>query len=272
MARAALKAIRANAGSTRTWAAALPRPASSTNLPLFHEHGATLFDYLPASALLLTHGDVADAARHFADDVEQRYKFLSHDPERPLLTPKELFIEADEFFIQARQFGRFSLPTRAGLQAPSEGSGGLAGETTPAGDPLAFVVPDVAVDRRAEHPLARLTGLLERTDRHVLVLAESAGRLETLTQLFEQHQLKLDTVNDWAHFQQAMAQPGIGRQMDDVRFAPCTWVSCWRLENTDPDHRVRAVCEQRTTGPAGQARGPDQCRCPDPRSLRASHR
>ncbi len=179
-------------------------------LPLFHEQCATVFDYLPAQALVLTHGDIEDAARHFAEDVEQRYRFLSHDPERPLLTPAELFIDAQAFFIGCKGFGRFSL--RPGLR-PADSDGGST-------DAIAFSVPDVAIDRRAEEPLNRLAGLLSRTDRHVLILGESEGRLETLTQLFEQHGLKLPHVTDWHSFQRSLTPPGAGQQQMALGAAP----------------------------------------------------
>jgi transcription-repair coupling factor (superfamily II helicase) len=170
-------------------------------LPLFHDSSATLFDYLPQGSVVLTHGNVDASGKQFTEDTAQRYKFLSHDGERPLLSPKELFLESDEFFILAKSFGRFSL--RAGSNADEKtGSSHLADASAPDGiDALAFSVPDCAVDRRAENPIFRLTGLLERTSRSVLILAESPGRMETIAQLFEQYQLKLDQVADWSTFQ-----------------------------------------------------------------------
>lgn len=181
-------------------------------LPLFHETSSTLFDYLPEGSTLLTHGNVEASARQFTEDTAQRYKFLSHDGERPLLTPKELFIESDEFFIHTKHFGRFSL--KAGSNADENKGQGNASDAPiqalEALEALAFSVPDCAIDRRAENPIARLTGLLERTSRSVLILAESAGRMETISQLFEQYKLKLDQVPDWSSFQ---AELGSGKKV-----------------------------------------------------------
>ncbi|NBS95897.1 MAG: transcription-repair coupling factor, partial [Betaproteobacteria bacterium] len=61
-------------------------------LPLFFETTATLFDYLPENALLALHGDVETAARGFREDAQNRWRFLAHDSERPLLKPEELFL------------------------------------------------------------------------------------------------------------------------------------------------------------------------------------
>jgi transcription-repair coupling factor (superfamily II helicase) len=185
-------------------------------LPLFHASSATFFDYLPKGATLLTHGPVESAARQFTEDTLQRYKFLSHDGERPVLTPKELFLESDEFFILAKNFGRFSLGvpgqtnSATGPNSDFNNVNHSSASPTEGLDALAFSVPDCAVDRRAENPIARLIGLLERTTRSVLILAESAGRMETISQLFEQYQLKLDQVPDWSSFQ---SQLGAGKRI-----------------------------------------------------------
>ena len=56
-------------------------------LPLFHDQTATLFDYLPAGAIVVSHGDVEDAARRFADEATQRFRFLSHDAGAAVAAP-----------------------------------------------------------------------------------------------------------------------------------------------------------------------------------------
>ena len=159
-------------------------------LPLFHEGTATLFDYLPATTVVVSHGDVEDASRRFADEAGQRFRFLSHDPERPLLRPDELFIDGGQFFVEARRFGRWSI-ARPEPQAPVSEAAKAA---------FAAALPDVAVNRRAPNPVERLAAFLEASPLRKLIVAESPGRRETLAQLLSDHGLALPALDDWAGF------------------------------------------------------------------------
>ena len=156
-------------------------------LPLFFDATATLFDYLPTQAVVITHGDVEAAARRFAAETEQRWRFLSHDPARPTLRPDELFLSAEQFFVGTQAFARVALRT-------DETSG----------------LPSLAIDRRDADPLQRLQGFVGSGAQRTLVLAESAGRRETLAQLFAEHGLALPAVDDWAGFVAADAPAMLG--------------------------------------------------------------
>ena len=178
-------------------------------LPLFFEDTATLFDYLPQDAVLLTHGDVQIAAQGFSQDAEQRHRFLANDIERPLLSPQELFLSPEQFFVSCAQFGRWTMRAsiNPSVSAHAEhrqlvppdtepGSQPLPGSTTEMAiessrrrEQLARRLPDLAVNRRAEHPLAQLEHYLLDAPLRKLIVAESAGRRETLVQLFNEHRL-----------------------------------------------------------------------------------
>ena len=146
-------------------------------LPLFFEETASLFDYLPADALLVTHGDVPGALADFWKDTRSRYDLLQGDKAKPLLPPAELFVPEEDFFIAVKQHGRIQLQPQAGSP-----------------------VAQVAVDRRAEDPLARLKGFLAEFPGRVLILAESAGRRETLAQMLAEHGVRPEASADLAGF------------------------------------------------------------------------
>ncbi len=153
-------------------------------LPLFFEETATLFDYLPKDAVLCQHRDVALALQDFWRDTQSRYNMLAGDKARPLLPPAELFLSEEQFFVAAKDYAKLILGT------PAEG--------TP---PLATAVPAVAVERRAEDPLTALKQFITgRQGRRTLLLAESAGRRETLQQLLLEHGLKPAASADFAAF------------------------------------------------------------------------
>ncbi len=146
-------------------------------LPLFFDHTATIFDYLPQEATLCLHHDVAATIDAFWKDTQSRYKLLGGDRAQPLLPPTQMFLPAEEFFIAARNFSRID------ISAPQEGTAAAEGEMLAAG------LPPLAVERRAADPLARLKAFLAGTSARVLLLAESPGRRETMSQYLAEYGL-----------------------------------------------------------------------------------
>lgn len=164
-------------------------------LPLFHEQTATLFDYLPDGSPIVFHGDIAAAASGFLDDAQSRYSFLRHDPERPVLGPEEIFLTSEAFFELGRQHPRLNL--RTANHSDNDGATSSL--------PFARSTPDVSVDRRAASPVNRVEKVI--TDNadpsaagasRILIMAESDGRLETVTQLFAESGLRLPAIDSWA--------------------------------------------------------------------------
>lgn len=156
-------------------------------LPLFFETTATLFDYLPAEAQLVLHGDIAGAISEFWADTNSRYKMLNGDRSRPVLPPQQLFLRDEEFFIAANNWPQWAL--KAGKVG--------AGDT-----PLDrhHTLPPLTVDRKADDPVANLRNFLASQPRRVLLLAESPGRRETLHEYLTAHQLNLTPCTDFAEF------------------------------------------------------------------------
>ncbi|NUO85146.1 MAG: transcription-repair coupling factor, partial [Cupriavidus sp.] len=153
-------------------------------LPLFFEHSATVFDYLPADTQLVFAGNVDEAIRRFWADTTQRYNFMRHDRERPLLPPADLFLSEEQFFVAAKPMARLVLQVEANADQPA----------------FSVMLPDVSVNRRAEDPLVNLESLLLDQQTRVLMCADSAGRRETLLQLFAESGLRPHPVDDFAAF------------------------------------------------------------------------
>ncbi len=137
-------------------------------LPLFFDSVATLFDFLPKDAALARHGDVPAAVEAFWRDTNSRYRLLGGERERPLLPPAQIFVPAEEFHIAARALRQVEL------------------EASLASAPL----PALAVDRRAQDPLAALKAFLAGSGLRVLVAAESPGRRETMLTYFAEYGLR----------------------------------------------------------------------------------
>ena len=149
----------------------IPSAGIESYLPMFFEEQSSVFDYFPRSGdpvWIISTGDIEDAIRSFWKDTLSRYEFLKHDLDRPILPPKELFLDVDEFFSTAKPHARLSLEK----------------ETDEAAQFLP--VPDIAVHRRDADPVSGLRKLTANEKVRILICSDSAGRKESIRQLFEE--------------------------------------------------------------------------------------
>ncbi|MGB6242987.1 MAG: transcription-repair coupling factor [Castellaniella sp.] len=146
-------------------------------LPLFFEHTATLFDYLPADTIAVTLGDASAAITRFTQDAHNRWQFLKSDPERPVLPLDALFLDDEGFHAGLRELARLAL-------------------VHDQAHPDFAVCPDVAINRRAEDPLASLRRHLDDSPLRTALCVDSAGRRETITELLNDYRIKPDAVFD----------------------------------------------------------------------------
>jgi transcription-repair coupling factor (superfamily II helicase) len=167
-------------------------------LPLFFDHTATLFDYLPADTQLVLHGPIEAAAQRFWTETSERFRFLAKDRERPCLPPARLFMAVEEFFSAAKAHARVAV-----------GAGEAAGDGAQAFGTL----PDLAVDRKADDPLARLRLFIDRLSMdggRALLLADSHGRRETIAQMLRDFALPFADNADFNAFLNADAPLSLG--------------------------------------------------------------
>src|SRR5258708_30315861 len=160
-------------------------------LPLFFEQTATLFDYLPKGTTVCMHGGVHKALTDFWRDAQNRHKLLQGDRTRPLLAPAELFLGAEDFFVRAKAF------KRADIDAAHA-------------SPIAHPLPELAVERRAGDPLHRLKAFLSETPCRVMLLAESPGRRETLSQYLAEYGLKPEASAGFEEFRRSDSKLALG--------------------------------------------------------------
>jgi len=166
-------------------------------LPLFFDATATFADYLPASATVCFHGAVGTAIERFWQDTETRYRLLRGDPGRPLLSPHELFLPADEFYGGLKRFARIEVPTAD------------AAETEPARRNRTESLPPLQVERRAGDPLHALKRFATSARERVLIVADGLGRRETMQQYFAEYGFKPVIVADWDEFVRGDASPAL---------------------------------------------------------------
>jgi len=150
--------------------------------------GGTLFDYLPESTLIVMDAEVDPALDHFWVDINQRYEDRRHNIELPILPPNELFLTVNELFGRLKSFGRLVL---------SEQEFGQRQGTYNAD---AYVPPLLPIDHKSPQPLHALSNFVNTFKGRILLIAESAGRRETLKELLLPALGKIPVVDSLADF------------------------------------------------------------------------
>ena len=163
-------------------------------LPLFFEDTATVFDYLGEAATLVLHGELEPAFQRFWQDTRERHRLLQGDPDRPILPPDALFLNAEQFFTQAKAHAQVVM--RPGASDVSDSA-------------FAQALPDLAVVRGADEPLAKLQAHLRASPQRALILAESDGRRESLLDFLRASGLNPPAFDSLAEFQASEEKAGI---------------------------------------------------------------
>jgi len=151
-------------------------------LPLFAEQTVPLFSMLPEQAVMLAVGDLEAAAERFWHDLQRRYQDRAIDLLKPILKPQELYLAVDEFFAQLKQWPRLRL-SRAELPE-------RAGQFNAAVTDL----PELTVNHQLKNPLEKLQQFIvaiKKQQGRMLFFVESEGRRESLLQLMQRNQIRL---------------------------------------------------------------------------------
>ena len=165
-------------------------------LPLFFDETATLFDYLPpdrpARAARPDRGrDAALLDRDQRAPPLPRARLGAPDPATGCAVPRCRSVLRD---------GATPWPLRAGRAL-------LPRSTDTPYAPL----PPLAVERRAEDPVARLRRFAEDYDGRILIVADSAGRRETIGQMLAEFGIPFGDSADFADFAAGPARIGARR-------------------------------------------------------------
>ncbi|MEY3543219.1 MAG: hypothetical protein RIQ29_627, partial [Pseudomonadota bacterium] len=151
-------------------------------------------------------GNIDRAFLEFHSDIENRYRFLKADIERPVLAPSRLYLSAEEFFIQAKSRARLALqsetPEPKAVLHSERAADRVIGEQLASHPTVSAIsevsaisaisaIADLSVDRKAADPVAKLrdlqANLLGQPNLCFLMTAESLGRRETLSQYLKEH-------------------------------------------------------------------------------------
>ncbi|MEL7310659.1 MAG: transcription-repair coupling factor [Pseudomonadota bacterium] len=158
-------------------------------LPLFFETTSNLLDYLPAQARITTNIETTAAISAAFEQAVERYEVLSVSDGRPLLRPEEAFFTPDELRQRLRDHDKISLSREKPIDGVDVGT-----------KPL----PPIALNANVEDASRAFVDFINNRSAagRVLLVAETAGRRESLIDLCKDLGLKPVTLPDWQSFEQ----------------------------------------------------------------------
>jgi transcription-repair coupling factor (superfamily II helicase) len=156
-------------------------------LPLFFDHTVTLFDYLPKNASISLIGKTQEHAEQFWHEISSRYEQRNYDITRPILPPSSVFLSPTELLTAVNQFQQIRL-----FSEPTDKKGACNFNISP---PRSF-----PIQRQSDEPLAILAEHLQDKSHRSLLLVESAGRREVLSDLLKQSGVSAKNYSSWKEF------------------------------------------------------------------------
>lgn len=148
-------------------------PGIEFYLPLFFSKAAmqeqsTLFSYLPENGVVITDKAIDDSLIQFWSDVVRRYEDRRHNIDQPILPPDEIFLQPNQVLEHLNQMRRI-----VASPEPFDEKAGVL-------NLVAEIPPRLPVDPKREKPFSAVKQYIDSANYPVLLVAESAGRRETL--------------------------------------------------------------------------------------------
>ena len=149
--------------------------------PLFFDRMADFFDYVPKNTLFVLEPGLEERLSEFHLKLTQRYSEMSHDLERPILDPSELFLNPEELHESIKQYRTIRINN-----IHNEESFFRSGD-------LQDVLPDS--DPRSIHE--DMAKFLSSQAKKIILVTESLGRREILEEKFRDHGLQLSATDSF---------------------------------------------------------------------------
>ena len=165
-------------------------------LPLFYEETSILFDYIADDSILVLDDGVKAAAETFWEDIESRYEQERYDVERPILPPRDVFLNTNDLYTAFKLYPQVHIENLS-----TESSSGVIEFDSE-------LPTNLSIDARAKEPLALVKRFLVEFDGRVLIAAETQGRRETIMELFK-HSGAPVKIESWDSFLHGNVEFGI---------------------------------------------------------------
>lgn len=127
-----------------------------------------LTSYLPKNGIVITDQRMDEGLAQFWKEAVRRYEDRRHNADHPILPPEQLFLQPGQVLEQLNHFGRMIVS-----QDSFEEKAGVL-------NIRAEAPPRLPVDPKREKPFTEVKNYIDHASHPVLLVAESAGRRETL--------------------------------------------------------------------------------------------
>lgn len=138
------------------------------------ENGSDFFSYLPNDSLLIVDNQLDTAYQNFWQQIQTRYQDRKHDIDKPIVAPQDLYLAEHIFSEKIAHYQRI-ITHEQPFDAHKNGVVNATTETP----------PNLAIDHKLAEPLQRLIAFQQAFDKPILIVAETAGRREILTELLQ---------------------------------------------------------------------------------------
>ncbi|TCM68421.1 transcription-repair coupling factor [Acinetobacter calcoaceticus] len=167
-------------------------PGLEFYFPLFFSKAemqlSSISAYFPSNAIIITDKHIDDGLQSFWIEVMRRYEDRRHNLDQPILPPEELFIQTQNILESLNQFPRLIVSSE-----PVEARAG--GFNLPIEEPA-----KLPVDPKQQQPFIQVKRYIDAADYPVLLVAESAGRRESLKDALRASLGEIPVVDSFAHF------------------------------------------------------------------------
>ncbi|OCY48482.1 transcription-repair coupling factor [Acinetobacter pittii] len=171
-------------------------PGIEFYLPLFFDKTymqsqSTLTTYFPKNCIVITNNDIGTDLTSFWKEVFRRYEDRRHNADQPILPPDELFIAPNNLLSALNQFPRMLVSA----EAVEEKVGALNLKVEQP--------PKLPVDPKKDKPFAVVKKYIDEANHPVLLVAESAGRRESLRDGLRASLGDIPSVDSFEQFQKS---------------------------------------------------------------------
>lgn len=171
-------------------------PGIEFYLPLFFDKThmqsqSTLTTYFPKNCIVISNNDIDIDLTSFWKEVFRRYEDRRHNADQPILPPDELFIAPNNLLSALNQFPRMLVSA----EAVEEKAGALNLKVEQP--------PKLPVDPKKDKPFAVVKKYIDEANHPVLLVAESAGRRESLRDGLRASLGDIPSVDSFEQFQKS---------------------------------------------------------------------
>ncbi|OCZ28854.1 transcription-repair coupling factor [Acinetobacter pittii] len=171
-------------------------PGIEFYLPLFFDKTymqsqSTLTTYFPKNCIVITNNDIDTDLTSFWKEVFRRYEDRRHNADQPILPPDELFIAPNNLLSALNQFPRMLVSA----EAVEEKVGALNLKVEQP--------PKLPVDPKKDKPFAVVKKYIDEANHPVLLVAEIAGRRESLRDGLRASLGDIPSVDSFEQFQKS---------------------------------------------------------------------